>query len=656
MKHILIPILAAAAILTGCASCHDTVSSPDGKIVVKVADGTYSVSYDGTAVLSGSVAEMQLADGRTYGTASKVKKATATKNAVKEHIVAPFYRQAEFDNEYNTLTLVFDDEWSMEWYVSNEGAAYRFVGGAEGAETIVSNEVTDFSFANDGDCWLNYSSNAKDPYAMAFEGLYTHQMLSDGGEIPAFMPISVGFGEGRRLTIVESDLQAYPGLFVTLDGSTTLHSDFAKYPSEYAVHAWRRQTHVVGREEYIAKVQGHRTFPWRVMVITAKDTEMPVNNLVYALAEPSKVEDTSWIKPGFAAWEWWNDWGLTGVPFKPGINMPTYKYYIDFAAANGLEYMVLDEGWCTPAIGDLLTPIEELNIEELVEYAAQKNVKLWLWTVFNWLDEQLEPALQKYSEMGIAGFKVDFMDRNDQEAVEMAWRIAEAAAKHHIMLDYHGFFPPTGMNRTYPNVVNYEGIHGEENMKWITSEIDMPRHNAALPFLRMMEGFADYTPGGLQNVTKEQFVPQYSNPLVQGTKAQQVALYVTLESPFTMLCDTPSRYMADQATTDFICSLPRIYDETRCLDGMIGEYVVMARRSGDNWYVAGTTNWDARQVEVKLDFLSDGAYEMEIYEDGANADTDANSYTIDRNSVDGLKSVGIRMAQGGGFVLKFIKK
>lgn len=638
-----------------CTKIQDSISSPDGRISVKISEDGYTVSYDGEAVLDGAVAQMCLEDGRCYGTGSKIIKTTATKTPVHEHIIAPFYRQAEFDMDYNTLTLKFDEDWSMVWYVCNEGAAYRFVGGKDGEQTVVTNEVADFRFAKDGDCWINYSSNPRKPYAMAFEGVYDHQMLSDGSELPAFMPVSVGFGEGRRLTILESDLRAYPGMFAKAEG-TTVKAEFAGYPAAYAKYPSRQQLYVTEHEGFIAKVDGHMNFPWRVMAITEKDTDMPVNNMVYALAEPSKISDTSWIKPGFAAWEWWNDWGLTGVPFKPGINMDTYRYYIDFAAANGLEYMVLDEGWSTPSEGDILTSIDEIDVKALVDYAAQKNVKIWLWTVFNCLDEKLEDACKKYSEMGVVGFKVDFLDRNDQTAVEMIWRIAECAAKYHLMLDYHGIFPPTGICRAYPNVVNYESIHGEENMKWITSELDMPALNAAYPFLRMMEGYADYTPGGLQNVTREQFTAVYSNPLVQGTRAQQVALYITLDSPFSMLCDTPTRYMADQNTTDFISSLPRCYDETRCLDGKIGEYVVMARRCGNDWYVAGTTNWDERTITIDLSVLGDGEYVAECYLDGNDANSDACSHVITKaQQAEKLGTQTIRMAQGGGFVMKLKK-
>lgn len=649
-----ISIIASVLALCSCAKVQDTVCSPDGRICVKVGDEGYSVYYDGNAVLENSVAQMQLADGRAYGTGSKVVSSKLTKTPVHEHITAPFYRQAEFDMDYNTLTLKFDDEWSMIWYVCDEGAAYRFVGGKDGVETIVSNELADFNFVNDSDCWINYSSNPRKPYAMAFEGVYEHQMLSDGSELPAFMPVSVGIGGGSRLTILESDLKAYPGMFARVRG-TTVSAEFAGYPASFDKYPSRQQLYVTEHEDYIAKVCEKMNFPWRVLAISEKETDMPVNNMVYALAEPSKISDTSWIKPGFAAWEWWNDWGLTGVPFKPGINMETYRYYIDFASANGLEYMVLDEGWSTPSKGDILTSIDEIDVKALVDYAAQRNVKIWLWTVFNCLDEKLEDACKKYSEMGVAGFKVDFLDRNDQTAVEMIWRIAECAARYHLMLDYHGIFPPTGICRTYPNVVNYESIHGEENMKWITSEMDMPALNAAYPFLRMMEGYADYTPGGLQNVRRDQFTDVYSNPLVQGTRAQQVALYLTLDSPFSMLCDTPSRYMADQATTDFICSLPRNYDKTLCLDGKIGEYVVMARKAGDDWYVAGTTNWDSRELSIDLSVLGDGEYEMECYLDGEDADIDACSHVISRSEAKKLGKVDVRMAQGGGFLIKLKK-
>lgn len=650
------------------------VSSPDGRITVTIESGTYGLTVDGKDVMSGCVAQMDLADGRSFGTASKVSGKKLSKKPVEEHIVSPFYRQKEFDMEYNSLILEFSKGWGMEWRVTDEGAAYRFFGGEAGKKAIVKDETASFAFADDFDLTMAYTTNAEKPYAMAFQNTYRTAPLSQADDAsPAFLPASISAGGSGHITILESDQQAYPVMFVRPDsGKTVLKGEFPHYPSATSKYPGRQQEYVTGTEDYICSFEGARTFPWRIMAVSGNDTNLPVNNLVYALAEPSRLEDTSWIKPGFSAWEWWNDWGLTGVDFKAGINMPSYKKYIDFAAEKGLEYLILDEGWYVPSSGDMLTPIPELDIPELVKYAGEKNVKLILWTVFNVLDDKLEETCRHYADMGIAGFKVDFLDRGDQTAVEMAWRIAEAAARHHLVLDYHGIYPPSGMNRTYPNVLNFESVFGMEEVKWGEISINMPKYLVTFPFIRQMCGYTDFTQGAMLNATKEDFHPDYSNPYSMGTRAQQVALYVVVDSPLTMLADTPSRYEKEKETTDFVSTLPRIYDETRCIDGKIGEYIVMARRSGENWYVGGLTDWAARELDVKFDFLPEGEYFIKVFKDGENAGKNAADYVLEPAAADpedefpGFArqvrtvtkddSIHIAMAPGGGFVIKFIKK
>jgi alpha-glucosidase len=492
---------------------------------------------------------------------------------------------------------------------------------------------------------------------MAFQNFYDNCSLSAAKDILAFLPVTVDCGE-VKVTVMESDLEAYPGMFIEVDKEKMgLKGVFAPYPKATDHYPWRMQEYVTETEDFIAKTSGERNYPWRVLAVSRNDAELPVNNMVYALASPSRVADTSWIKGGKVAWDWWNDWGLSGVDFKAGINMPTYKHYIDFAAKYGLEYIILDEGWYNPKSGNMLNTIPEINLPELVEYGKSKNVGIVLWTVFNVLDKDLKAACKKYSEMGIKGFKVDFLDRNDQAAVEMVYRICEECSKHKLILDLHGIYAPTGINRTYPNVLNFEGVFGMEEAKWTYADkTDMPLYDVTFPFIRMQAGYVDFTPGGFRNASKKDFQPIYYNPLTMGTRCHQLAMYIIHDSPFTMLADNPIIYEQESECTQFIASLPTVYDEMKIVDGKIGEYIIVARRLGDDWYIAGQTNWNQRKADFTLDFIENpNEYEVEYIIDGLNADKDARDYVIKREGQ--IKTNwSIHMASGGGFAMKIIKK
>ncbi len=480
------------------------------------------------------------------------------------------------------------------------------------------------------------------------------------------------FGDGLKLSIMESDVEGYPGMFVEPDSlSRSLSARFAAYPRSTAYYPWRKQEYVAEREAFIARTEGPKRFPWRILAVSTDDRQMPVNNLVYTLASPSRVADTAWIQPGKAAWEWWNDWGLRNVPFEAGINNETYKYFIDFAADNGIEYVVLDEGWYDPASGDMLTTVPEIDLPMLTQYAASKGVGLWLWTVFNVLDDQLEEACCKYADMGIKGFKVDFLDRNDQTAAEMTYRIADATARHRLMLDLHGFYPPTGLNRTYPNIVNFESVFGMEEMKWSPESVDMPRYDVTFPFIRMQAGPVDFTPGAMLNASKADWKAIYSSPVSQGTRAHQVAHYIVHDSPFSMLADSPSNYLDNQPCTDFITSLPSAFTSTDILDGRMGEYIVTLRTASsspasssadssadstaslDSWLVAGETDWTPRDYTLDLSFLPAGkSFKATLLRDGPNAAKQARDYVIETLTVDSSTKLPIHMAPAGGFALK----
>ncbi len=662
MKSYLSRVFLAAGLMVMLTACHsggmgrNTISSPQKTATVSfnLSDGTYSISHNGKILVRDARAAM-VTGGDTIDMKGAVR---STSGFRSEHESTVLYRQKEVGVSYNYAVFDLRDDWQLEWRAFDDGIAYRFIYTGT-AETVIYDEVLLVPFDGNPEITWAHSAGEPDPFRTSFENSYTTEPLAKAVTVPAFLPASVGCGNGLRVTLVESDLKAYPGMFLIpaqsgKDHHPAVEAVFAHYPASFAKHPWRDMSYVESTCDYISVSNGERTYPWRILKITESDAELPVDNLVYALAQPLCKEaftgGTDWIKPGFSAWEWWNDWGLEGVDFKPGINQRTYEYYIDFAARNGLEYVVLDEGWYPVNEGLLMQPVQELNLPALVQYGRQRGVKLILWAIFNSVDEQLETVMRHYAGMGIAGFKIDFLDRNDQTAVEMAWRIADAAARHRLILDYHGIFPPAGLSRTYPNVVNYEGILGLENCKWNdTDAMDHPLYDVTVPYLRGMCGYADYTPGAMKNAYRKDFKVDYSKPMSMGTKAHQLALYITLDSPLSMLADSPTNYEQEPVATSFIASLPRRYDEKVVMSGTMGKYIVVARRSGQDWYVGGLTNWESRDIEMDWSFLdSERRYTIQAFTDADRAEKFRLSETTP------AECRNIHLASGGGFLLKVI--
>lgn len=647
-------ILISALLPATAFAKHVSISSPAGNITANIEDGEngnllLSISADGKQLLLPSPVGMEFEGSKGGG---KIK-SSAIKKDIKEVVDAPFYRNRTFSTLSNQLLLKLDNGNSMTIRVFDDGVAYRF--STDGKNRgIVLDETAEYNIAGNPVAYLAHSTNPKEPEAMAFQNFYTVTPLDSVSPLLAFTPTTLDFGDNLKMTLMESDLEAYPGMFLQGDAKTgTLKGVFAKYPASTDFYPWRKQEYVTSRENFIAKTSGKRDFPWRIFAITTDDTQMPVNNLVYALASPSRVADTSWIKPGQSAWEWWNDWGLYNVPFKAGINNETYRYFIDFAADNGIEYVVLDEGWYNPKSGDMLTTIPEIDLPALVSYADEKGVGLWLWTVFNVLDAQLEEACKKYSDLGIKGFKVDFLDRDDQTGVEMTYRIADATARHNLMLDLHGFYKPTGLNRTYPNIVNFESVFGMEELKWSPETVDMPEYDVTFPYIRMMCGPVDFTPGAMRNATKRDWKAVYCNPISQGTRAHQIANYIVQDSPFTMLADTPSNYIENQESTDFITSIPTVFDETRILNGKMGEYIVTLRKSNDCWFAGGQTDWNPRDYEFDFSFLPSAKdFKVTLLRDGENAEKQAQDYTVETFTANSGSRRLIHLAPGGGFAIR----
>lgn len=584
--------------------CVDSVSakeyrlqSPSGKITANIDCGDemkYSVSYDGKEVLSKSPISITLSDGTVWGEKAKVSKAVRKSN---ESIVeSPFGQSSQIIDSYNGLTLRMKGGWSVEFRAYDDGLAYRFASTQTKPFEIVA-EQADFNFPADYTATVPYVRTGSDDdmqsqFFNSFENRYTVEKLSRlNPRRLAFLPLSVN-ADGVTVAITETDLNDYPGLYLyNPDGTSSLKGKHAPYPTKTVDGGYNNiQSVVTETAPYIAKVNGPRTFPWRILIMGA-DKDIAASNLSELLAEPSRIADISWIKPGKVAWDWWNDYNIIGVDFEAGHNTPTYKHYIDFAADNGIEYVILDDGWAAGKGEDLFVLNPEINLKEIISYAGKKDVGIILWAGYRAFERDLEKVCRHYSEMGVKGFKVDFEDRDDQLMTAFNHRAAETAAKYHLVLDLHGAYKPAGINRTWPNVLNMEGVNGLENMKWTELDrFDIIQYDTELPFLRQVAGPVDYTQGAMVNAARHNFRPVNSQPMAPGTRSHQLALYMILYSPLNMLCDSPSNYRREQECTDFIASVPTVWDETKVLDGKLGEYIVTARRKGDDWYIGGITN------------------------------------------------------------------
>lgn len=629
------------------------LSSPDGTLKVEISAGNelaYQVMHGNDTILSHSNIGLVLENGTIVGKTPRITGERRRK--IKDNIESPFYRFKEFVATGNELDLKLKGGFGIIFRAYNEGVAYRFYT-TQSSDIIIKEEQAEFNFKEDYTAYLPYTTNDKKPMAMAYQNVYDITPLSKAQPKLAFLPVTVDCGS-VKLTLLESDLEAYPGMFVqSQQGKYGLKGVFAPYPAKTDFYPWRKQEYVTETTDFISRSRGSRSYPWRVLAITEKDTDMPVNNLVYALASPNRIGDTSWIKTGKVAWDWWNDWNLKGVPFKAGINMDTYKYYIDFASRNGLEFIVLDEGWYAPKSGDMLTVIPELDLPELIAYGKSKGVEIVLWTVFNVLDSQLEAACKKYADMGIKGFKVDFLDRDDQTAVEMVYRIAEMTARYKLTLDLHGIYKPTGINRTYPHIINFESVFGMEEVKWTDIKNNMPLYDVTFPYIRMMAGPVDYTPGVMRNATKADWRAMYYTPASMGTRCHQLAAYIVHDSPFTMLCDAPTNYLNEQECVDFIASLPVEVDSTFIASGELGKYIVTVRKKDVNWYIGGMTNWDERDVQLDFSFLPEGmSYTAVLFKDGVNANKQAEDYRKETIRIDKDSRLTLHLASGGGFAMK----
>lgn len=637
------------------------LTSPDGKLSVSVEAGegiSYTLTHGGDLLMKDSHLGMYMTDGTVFGGIQPVKK--VSRRSVSSTIPAFMYKKAEVKDEFNEMTLKFK-KFSVIFRAYDDGMAYRFVSHLK-EPSQVEMEMADFNFAQDWNMWAAYvcqhTETLDSQYYNSFENTYSYTPLSEWNKDRlAFLPLMVDGPGGKKIVITEADLMNYPGMYLyNGDADNTLDGVFAPYPKEVKQGGHNNlQMEVQSREPYIAKCEGGESFPWRIVAVSENDVQMADNDMVYRLATPAAEADWSWVKPGKVAWDWWNAWNLYGVDFKSGINNDTYKYYIDFASANGIEYVILDEGWAVTGEADMFNVVPEIDVEMLAEYASERNVGLILWAGYRAFDRDMDKVCEHYSKMGIKGFKIDFMDRDDQVVVDFHRRAAHTAAKYGMMVDFHGTYKPTGLHRTYPNVVNYEGVHGLEQMKWSKEDVDQVTYDVTVPYIRMMAGPMDYTQGAMRNAARGNYRPVNSEAMSQGTRCRQLAEYVVFDSPLNMLCDSPSNYMKEKECTDFIASVPEIWDETRGLDGKVGEYIAMARRSGQDWYVGAMTDWNAREMTLDLSFLPEGVYKVELYRDGVNADRAACDYRKEVIDLPADRLLKITMAPGGGFVAKITR-
>ena len=628
------------------------VSSPDGQVEVVVSaeasDGSrgleYSVRFAGRPVIEESSLGLELQDGRLLGPGMQVL--SSQPSSADTNWTNHFGKASNVRDHFNAALVeaaqtTGSTHLQVEMRAYDDGVAFRYIVPRQtGLDTVhIAHEHTQFTLAGDANSYPLLLANYNTPYEDEYVQRHVSNLHQDwliGLPFLAELP-------GRAwLAITEADIENYPGMYLRHRGdfTSTLESDLSPMP---------------GVTDLAAATDAPLRTPWRVILLGREPGRLIESNLVLNLNPPTAIGDTAWIQPGKTAWDWWSGDTAKGVPFTPGMNTATMKHYIDFASAAGLPYMLIDEGWAVPLyeaaagenvhMADITRNNANVDIPELVRYAAARHVRLWLWAYWGAVDRYMDRAFPLFQKWGIAGVKIDFMQRDDEWMTGWYRRVAQQAAEHHLLVDFHGAFKPDGSERTFPNVLTREGVMGMEYSKW--SSLVTPVHNTTLPFTRMLAGPMDYTPGGFLNVTREGFTPRMSEPMVMGTRAHQLALYVVFQSAFQMVADFPERYK-NEPDFDFIRRVPTVWDETHVISGRPMEHVVIARRSGDAWFVGGITNWDARDVVIPLDFLGTEKYVAEIYADGADADTQPTHTARTKQTVDHASTLHLHLASGGG--------
>lgn len=616
------------------------LASPNGKLKVSIENDAkstaFAITHGETPVLNRSALGMSIEGGKTLG-AEKCKSSKVSKG-----------------EKCNALTLNYG-KYAVEFRAYDQGVAYRFVTRFADSLTIANEQV---EFCLPADCMAyeapanshHKTNDLRDQAYCSFENTYQYAKLSNlNRQHLGLSPMLIELAGGKKLLIGDYNVRSYPGMFLLPSKGNVVKGFFPPYPKhEYQGDHNNLQMIVDNWENYIAKTAGTHTFPWKMMLVAEHDADLLTTEVPRLLAD-APVVNADWVKPGKVAWDWWNDWNLKGVDFATGVNNRTYQYYIDFAAKHGIEYVILDEGWAVNKKADLMQVVPEIDLPMLVKYAADRGVDIVLWAGYKAFERDMENVCRHYSEMGVKGFKIDFMDRCDQKMMEFLEKAAATCAKYRLFCDFHGAPVPNGMTYTYPNVLNFEAVAGQEQVKWSKlKKFDQVRHETLLPFIRQVVGPMDYTQGAMRNATKKSYFPCYSQPMSQGTRCRQLALYLIFDSPFNMLCDTPTNYEAEPECLDFISKVPVVWDERRVLSAKVGEYVIEACRKGDTWYVGGINNWEARTVNLDLSFIE--GKQMELFVDGINAHRHAEDYKKSVGTVP--TTLTVHLAPGGGFALK----
>jgi alpha-glucosidase len=643
---ILLGLAAQAAAATAAQPGVERLLSPDGRIAVAVHTTprlSYDVLFDGRPLLQGATLSLDV-DGVRLGTTPQL---TAVERSRTDATIAPPVRQtaAKLVDRHNDLRLVCAGGYAISFRAYDLGIAYRFETSLPRAAVKITGEEASFRFAADAPVYYpkeeSFFSHNERPWKRVRLG---ELRPSDLGSIPAVVETTAG----PKVAIAESDLEDYPGLWLRGTSGPTLTATFPPYPLEEKLKR-DRDFRVARAADYIAVTRGTRTFPWRVLGIAEHDADLVGNPLVYLLARPSQIADTSWIRPGKVAWDWWNALGLRGVKFKTGVNNETYQAYIDFAAQYGLPYIIVDEGWYKT--GDLLSVVPTLDMPKLVRYARDRHVGIILWAVWKTLADQLGPALAQFERWGIAGLKVDFMQRDDQPVIQFYWRLCRELAARKMLVDFHGAIRPVLLTRTWPNLLTTEGVQGLEHDKW--SKATDPEHDVTLPFTRMFLGPMDFTPGAMHNADRAHFRPIFDAPMSLGTRSHQLAMYVVYESPLQMLADSPSNYLAEPEAMELLGPVPSVWDETRVLGGQIGDYVVVARRSGATWYLGAMTDWTSRQIQIDTGFLGGGEWKFVAYVDPPDHPAVGSEHYRTAGTLSSGTPARFTLAPGGGFVAVF---
>ena len=630
--------------------------SPNGKISVAVNAGknlTYTVALNGKAITDTCVIDMELLNGAKLS--ANLNVTSIKQKAVNETILPGVAdKRSHITDVYNLLTIGLGGNFGVEFRAYNDGVGYRIVTRFSDS-IIVKNETAAFKFTTGSNIIapLVEKRDDEDIYHTSYEELYTHAPLDSlGSNNVMFSPVLIE-EEGVKVGLTESDLLDYPGMFLKGTNQFALQGDFAPYPAkEFTTPADYPETIVTAREGFIAKTNGTRTFPWRVLMIAQQDKDLPGNDIVYRLATPSRIKDVSWIHPGKCTDEWIVGINLFNVPFKTGVNTASYKYYIDFAKRFGFDRIMMDAGWSD--YKDLFNINPNINMDTLVAYAKAKGVRISMWTDAATLNRQLDSAIKQFKKWNIDFIMTDFIDRDDQVTVNFYKRIAETCAAAKMMIMFHGAYPPKGFTRTYPNNITRESVLGSEYNIWSTKPT--PGHDVTLPFTRMLSGSFDYEPGILDNATKDQFRPINEKVMSQGTRCHQLAMFVVYDNPLQIFSGNPSQGWLEPKFMALLGSLPTTWDETKILDAKVGGYIVTARQKGQNWFIGGMTDWTARDFDIKLDFISDGAYTITSCVDGANAERYASDYSLTTGEIKKNGTYHVHLAPGGGFLLKLVKK